>query len=266
MICGVESTAPRVEKNSFLGVIWGAAGSGKTVLASTAPAPILYINFDPNGAASMGNRDDVHLIDLAAQGYTVLAKFEVESDPGGLKKVFEANPEIQTVVVDSLTMISELALPAAVNSCKNSTLVEPGMHGYARRNMIVYSVVRNVLKICLQYNKNVIFVAHEQKPEKDEITGRIFQSILVGGELATLMTNRISEVWYLEDTGKTRRVTLRSNPNKRPMKTRMFDTSSGEAFDWKFDIKKPIDEQQSHTIRGWVNKWHTNGGNKISLP
>lgn len=250
----------------MLGVIWGASGAGKTVLASTAPGLILQYNFDPGGMLSLGERKDILGVDLSAEKYTILSKLRVESDPGEMVKTFKAVPEIQTVVLDSLTMISELALPLAVSECKNSTIQEPGMHGYSRRNMIVYEIVRNVMNACQKNGKNLIFIAHEQKPEKDEITGRIFQSILVGGELATLMTNRISEVWYLEDQGKSRKLSLRSNPNKRPMKTRLFDTSLNDTFEWKFDARRPVDDQPAHTIRGWLDAWHKGGGKKLSLP
>lgn len=265
-ICGVPSKAPTVEHATFLGVIWGAAGAGKTVLASTAPGLILQYNFDPGGMLSLGDRSDILGVDLSAEKYTILSKMRVESDPGEMVKTFKAMPEIQTVVLDSLTMISELALPLAVSESKNSSLKEPGIHGYSYRNQIVYEIVRNVLKACQQNGKNLIFIAHEQKPEKDEITGRIFQSILVGGELSTLMTNRISEVWYLEDQGKSRKISVRSNPNKRPMKTRLFDTSLNDTFEWKFDARRAVDDQPDHTIRGWLDKWHKGGGKKLQLP
>lgn len=266
-ICGQEVKQPRIESGTpFFGVLWGPAGTGKTTLAATAPGKLLYYNFDTGGDQSLGNRDDIHLVDLSAQKYNVLTSFRVESDPADVRKAIAADPEIATIVIDSLTMINEHALPMAVAESKNSTMKEPGQHGYAHRNRIVYEIVKNMFTVCAELKRNFIIVGHESKAEKDEITGRMFQSMLIGGELSTFFANRFSEVWYVEDVGSAKRIHTRSNPNKKPMKTRLFETTGGEEFDWKYDPRKSLADQPNWTIRGWVDQWHKNGGKKIALP
>lgn len=266
-ICGQEVRQPKIDESSpFFGVIWGPAGTGKTTLAATAPGKMLLYNFDTGGDQSLGKREDMLVVDLSAEKYSCLSPFRVESDPGDVKKAVAADPAIKTVIIDSLTMINEHALPMAVNESKNSTIKEPGQHGYAHRNRIVYEIVKNMFTTCASLRLNFIIVGHEAKAEKDEITGRMFQSMLIGGELATFFANRFSEVWYVEDVGSVKRIHTRSNSNKKPMKTRMFETTGGEEFDWKYDPRKPIDTQSQWTVRGWVEQWHKGGGVKIALP
>ena len=43
-------------------LLWGASGTGKTTLACTAPGKKLLILFDPDGDASIAERDDVDVV------------------------------------------------------------------------------------------------------------------------------------------------------------------------------------------------------------
>src|SRR4051812_15258663 len=62
-------------------LLWGLSGCGKTTLAASAPGNKLLINFDPDGPVSLGPRDDVVLIDLSTEKYTVVDIFKTDDDP-----------------------------------------------------------------------------------------------------------------------------------------------------------------------------------------
>jgi len=73
---------------------------------------------------------------------------------------------------------------------------------------------------------------------------------------------KLSEVWYLEDTGKQRMITIRSNRLRKPMKSRMFLQSGESNFTWKFDPEL----WEGAGIEKWYNAWKENGGKKLPLP
>jgi hypothetical protein len=120
-----------------------------------------------------------------------------------------------------------------------------------------------VIKATAKHNKHCIFVAHEDAPSKDEMTGALMVSILVGGKMQSEIPIKLSEVWHLEDTGKDRKITVRSSRMKKPMKSRMFKQDGGSDFVWKFDPDEPWIEQG---IAKWFDEWTDNGGKKIDLP
>lgn len=73
---------------------------------------------------------------------------------------------------------------------------------------------------------------------------------------------KLSEVWHLQDTGKDRKITIRSNRMRKPMKSRMFVTSGKDDFTWTFDVE----EWKGNGIEKWYNEWVENGGKKVPLP
>ena len=87
-------------------------------------------------------------------------------------------------------------------------------------------------------------------------------SILVGGKLPNEIPIKFSEVWYLEDTSKERKITIRSNRMRKPMKSRMFKQGGDSDFAWKFDPETWTGEG----ISDWYQRWVDNNGQKIALP
>ena len=122
--------------------------------------------------------------------------------------------------------------------------------------------IMSVIKATGAYNKHVIFIAHEDTPSKDELTGALMVSILVGGKMQSEIPIKLSEVWHLEDTGKNRKITIRSSRLRKPMKSRMFVTSESSDFTWSFDPES----WEGEGIADWYNKWVKNDGKKIELP
>ena len=85
-------------------MIWGAAGCGKTLLASTAPGKKLWLLFDPNGADTLNispERDNCTVVDLSKQACNIIAQGCVEN-PFGIEQYLKDNT-FDTVVMTELS-------------------------------------------------------------------------------------------------------------------------------------------------------------------
>jgi hypothetical protein len=94
------------------------------------------------------------------------------------------------------------------------------------------------------------------------MTGAMMVSILVGGKMQSEIPIKLSEVWHLEDTGKDRKITIRSSRLRKPMKSRMFKQSGDSNFTWKFDPES----WEGEGIQDWYKMWVDNKGKKLDLP
>ena len=242
-------------------VIWGPSGSGKTTLAATAPRPILWINFDPDGTSSLMDQEDIYIADFSKEKHNCVVKFK-QDNAAGIVTLLEEHPEIQTVVFDSITSFNEMALKQGVDDVRGATVEAPTLQGYGRRNSYTMQGIMSVIRATSKHNKHVIFIAHEDAPQKDEMSGAMMVSILVGGKMQSEIPIKLSEVWHLQDTGKDHKVTIRSNRMRKPMKSRMFSTSGASEFNWNFDPET----WDGTGISEWYDAWVANGGKKIPLP
>lgn len=252
-----QKEAPVAHTNIF---IWGPSGVGKTTIAATAPKKILWLQFDPGGTRTL-NLDDNHIVlDLSTQAAGIVTKLTAK-DPLKLRQFLKDNPDVRTIVLDSLTTLIDIALLKAVQESKGATLQLPGIPAYGWRNTLVLAVIKELLSVVNDAGVNFIVIAHDGPAEKDEVTGRLFVSFLAGGNLQNLIPLRFDEVWNMEDSGKERRLYVRSNPNKKPMKSRIFNTATGDYFVWKFDPAK----ETGLTIEKLIADRNTTG-KKLELP
>lgn len=258
---GVEITTAKQQSRRMSIFLWGPSGAGKTTLASTAPKPILWVNFDPDGTSSLQDSEDILVADFSTAKPNVVLKFKHENF-NGLQSLLEDHPEIQTVVFDSVTSYSTLSLLQGVSEVRGATVEAPTLQGYGRRNSYTIQALQAVIRLTAKLNKHLVVIAHEDVPQKDELTGVMTVSILIGGKMHAEIPAKFSEVWYLQDTGKDRVVTIRSSRIRKPMKSRMFKTDGAEDFKWGYDVE----EMQGDGIENWYNKWIENEGKKIALP
>ena len=263
---GFNLTKPAEKPQRMSMILWGDPGCGKTTLAATAPGTKLWINFDPDGTVALNNRDDVLVLDLAGEREALVDKFMVDN-PLGLTKFFEEHPEVETVVIDSVTEFATRALMHGVTKIQNKggpqpTFEAPGMQGYGRRLNITYKMVHTMLKLTAKFNKNIIFITHEGvQKNKEGIVENI--SLRLGGSLNTDVPLQLSECWHVLDSAKLGRlITIRNYGLHKPMKSRMFFNNANIRFKWLFDS----DTLTGDGISTWYNQWKANGFKKINTP
>jgi len=94
-------------------LIYGEYGGGKTRFASTAPKPMLLVNFDPGGWVTIKGTPGVKLEDL----YTANAQVEGKKSKMVLDKILrdlEKTPKesfpYKTIGLDSLTFLSQILM------------------------------------------------------------------------------------------------------------------------------------------------------------
>lgn len=255
-------------------LLWGRAACGKTTLAETAPGEKLWINFDPDGTASLQmhkNAPRVYVLDFAGEDDEVVTEF-MRKDQGiwrDIGKQLKEHPEVQTVVVDSLTAFGDKALEHGVEAAKNSprarnqtiTLEDPGQTGYGFKNTYVTRMVKAGLELTHSLGLNIIFVSHEATPDKDKEGNTTHIFPLLGSSLRQTVPAKISEVWYMEDSGRERTIYVRNKRPYSPMRSRMFRTRK-PSFVWEYDA----DERKGEGIAEWFAQWKANEFNKIELP
>lgn len=244
----------------FAMMLWGPSGAGKTTFCLTAPGKKLWLNFDPEGFASVIGRDDVVFVDFSQVGKTVVNKFRTDEGLGLGKFIDDHN--IETVVVDSLTSYSQTALESFVGKEGNSTIEKPGISSYGARNALTLRLVQAVLRETGRKDCNVIFISHEDAPVTNKEGEVLYITMQLGGKLGEQTALQLSEVWFMQDTEKGRRIAIRPCRSRKPMKTRMFETNGPVEFWWKYDINKP---DPKYELATWYNQWREKGG-KIPVP
>jgi hypothetical protein len=254
-------------------LLWGLAGCGKTALAMSLPGRKLLINFDPDGPNTLGARDDVILIDLSGEKFAVVDKFK-DDDPilplAGktfrLSKIIE-DLQIDSVIVDSCTAYSQLAVEKGINVTNGATLERPSPGAYGARNAITLRMMSNILRITKRLNKHVAFITHEDDGGVKDKEGNILHiTMLLGGKLGQQVALQISEVWYMQDDGKARKILVRPGRMRKPMKTRMFDTTKTFEYTSKYEQFGKDAPYGLHSLASFIKEWEDNGRDKIQIP
>lgn len=252
-------TTTEVEKRIAM-MLWGVGGCGKTTLAGTAPGKKLWILFDRQGAASLSGRDDILVADLSGERYNITTSF-MDDNPFNLEKVIVDN-DIDTVVFDSVTAYATLCLEAAVAALPKSSHEAPSLQGYGYRNARVLRALVALNRLTARLKKHFIIIAHEDQPVTDDDGLVKFISVQLGGKMTNTLSGQLSEIWYLEDTGKEHRIAIRPCRKRLPMKTRMFDATNKFEFTWKYDPST----QTGDGINNWFNDWSTSSNGKAKIP
>jgi len=141
-------------------VLWGEAGCGKTTFANTAPGKRLLINFDPDGYQSLAKDENTILYDMSHEPNSYVVEQAKSGDPFGLKKILTDNPDIKTVILDSITKFADRATINAIGKAPGSTFENPGPSAYGYRNRYTLQLVANVLVATGTLTKHVIFICH----------------------------------------------------------------------------------------------------------
>jgi hypothetical protein len=243
-------------------LLWGTAGCGKTHLANTAPGKRLFLNFDPDGTAALPNSDDTLLLDYSHEPDSCVSQaFSV--NPYDIDGILKKDASISTVVVDSVTAFTTKAVAYSVGNRNAPGAVHenPGPAGYGFRNRHALGLCRNLLLVTGRHGRNIVFICHEDTPDKDKDGNVIAITILLGGSLPTEVPIQISEVWHMQDRFTSRVVQVRNVGVHRPMKSRMFDTSNG----YEFEVSNKTNQNKVR-LDTLFTQWRDAKYEKIKLP
>jgi hypothetical protein len=250
-------------------LIWGPAGDGKTTLAATAPGKKLWLSFGDNEHQSVMSRSDVTVMHLYKYSYSDVIKHGRNDNPFGLDHILAEDTDIETVVCDSATALTDMALRQAVDMKLGASkgfvpsMEHPGMSAYGGRNAITLEVLTKMLRITGKHDVHFIVTAHEADPEKDAEGIVQYITIMLGGKLVNNVTWRLSEIWYLSQDGRGRQLAVRPTRKHRPMKSRMFTGIGEPEFILSYDSNKPDNGQM--TITSFYEKW-VKAKSKLPIP
>jgi hypothetical protein len=204
------------------------------------------------------------VLDLSTADVHLTAEFK-RSDPFGLAKHLAG---FDTVVLDSLSSVQELALRQGIAMSKGATIENPSRAGYGARGALVLELVRNLLLLCARMSKHLILIGHAGAPKTNEEGATTSIPIMLGGQLPTNISVKLSEIWIMHDMdkGAQKNIAIRPTRQYEIAKTRMFITTGTPEFVWTFDPERGDEEQTSMTIADWYRRWLDNGKRKIPLP
>lgn len=247
--------------------LWGPAGCGKTHFASTAPGKILWINFDPDGVASIIDKEKVFVKDYTTEPDNCVNAVK-DADPFGIGRAITEHPEITTVVVDSVTAFVSraVAYSAGHKFAPGSVFENPGPSGYGFRNRFTLGLCKSVLLATAKHDRHCIFIGHEDTPtlggqgDVQEIT------VLLGGSLKQEVPSQISEVWHMQERNLTRYVQVRQIGLYKPMKTRMFDASKEAEFISSDKTNNASLSKDKVILSDLFERWAKGNYNKLELP
>ena len=266
---GQATVVPLTQKRERMTMLlWGKPACGKTVYASTAPGKKLWLLYDPNGTASIRKRDDILVVDLSTYPIAKLQDFRqgtsFERDLVSLIR----DQGIETVIVDSITSFSQMAMeyaikhPTSSGSNFKASLEMPGLKAYGTRTAAIIAMCGMVEMAARSNGAHLIFIAHDMesyndKGEIDEVT------ISLRGGAAEAVPPRISEIWRIEDDGKQRWAYVRNHGKFKPMRTRMFATPDGQT---RMRLSYDQDKSTGMTLDALYKQWEENGFDKLALP
>lgn len=204
----------------FSALLIGPPGAGKTTAACTAPGPILVLDMDQKIAKMSNIQDRVQSKQIVswtpnerlfqgklssfvtgatnpqakytqqrAQGYLKLAEMIDKLEEG---KCVIDGVKFETIVLDTFTSTEEHQKRLLMSANGVATISQPLWGTMLTNN-------ENLVSALLSLNKyaNVIVIAHEQAV-KDELTGMITYTPLIGGQMKEKIGKDFEEVYYLE--------------------------------------------------------------------
>lgn len=250
-------------------LIWGPAGDGKTTWAATAPGKKFWLSFGDNEHQSVLGRKDVEVMHLYKKDFDEVLKHGRSDSPFNLDKILYEDQSIETVVLDSVTALTDMALRQAVKmglgggKGLHPTMEHPGIGAYGGRNAITLDVLQKIMRITAKHDVHFIMTAHEADPEKDDKGIVQYITIMLGGKLVNNVTWRLSEIWYLSQDSFGRQLAVRPTRKHRPMKSRMFTGVGEPEFILAYDSNKPDKGQM--TIASFYEKWVSKDA-KLPIP
>lgn len=211
-----------VSTNGIKCVLYGASGTGKTMMAATAPDPF-FISAE-KGMLSLHGKDIPYAEVTSLKDINEAYKYAIES-------------KHKTIVIDSISEVAETALQEHKKTLvsESSTGKIDARQAYGRVAESMTAFIRNLRDI---EGKNVIFIAKEKRIEDDESGVVTFEPYLPGKMLPFNMPYLVDELLCLMVNRKGERAVQTNADRKRPCKDRSGKLDEYEAADFSAIFKK----------------------------
>lgn len=220
MAVNIKSTKD-VHTNGIKLVLYGASGSGKTVMSAGAPNPI-FISAE-KGMLSLADQDipyiEVNTLKSMGEAY----KYVVGS-------------EYDTIVIDSLSEVTQVCLDQFKKSmiAESSSGKIDARQAYGKIAESIGNLIRNFRDID---GKNVIFIAKERRMENED--GSVtFEAYLPGQVLPFDLPYLVDEVFCLLIDRKGNRTIQTAGDFKRICKDRSGTLDNPEVADFNVIFDK----------------------------
>lgn len=211
-----------VHTNGIKLVLYGASGSGKTVMSSTAPNPI-YVSAE-KGLLSLADKDfpyiEVKTIKSMEQAY-----------------LYCKDCEYDTIVIDSLSEVTQ----ACLDEFKREMIAESATgkidkrQAYGKIAEKIGNMIRNFRDLD---GKNVVFIAKERRVVDEESKAVTFEAYLPGQVLPFDLPYLVDEVICLQIHRKGHRFVQTSSDFKRICKDRSGTLDNPELPDLEVIFNK----------------------------
>jgi hypothetical protein len=139
-------------------IIYADSGMGKTTLASMAPKPV-FIGLDNGGRKLLHPK--------TGQRLNFIPDIETFADVRAVLQQEDLWTDHQTAVIDTVTILEELAIPHVLETTPNDkgvTMKNILQYGYNKGYRHLYDVMKLILQDCdvlVKRGKNIIFIAQE---------------------------------------------------------------------------------------------------------
>jgi hypothetical protein len=206
-------------------LVFGLSGTGKTEFAASwsLAGPVLFLDSD-NGILSVATsprltstqRDlifQVPITDKSQDSHykkpvgflsvkTILEQVSTNGEFAGIVP--------KTIVIDSLTTLSEMCMAYVLTNNSKSANAQPTLPDYGTQ----MRELLNIVHLGVGSRANFICIAHQQFT-KDELSGRIWCVPLVTGKLSQNLPAYFDEVYYarVRQSGNSHKYTLLTKPD-----------------------------------------------------
>lgn len=178
------------DKEPYVNVmVYGSSGVGKTVFASTAPRPILWLEAE-GGTHSIGDTKDIDVVTVTGlETYREALKF-LQANPGQYK----------TVVLDSITeaaagLMKEI-MGFAVAKDSDRDQYEPQFNEWRKLTSLIRDIVRSYRDLPVHF----VITALERE-DTDEMSGRVKVRPALSPKVADEMPQFLDAVGYMYAKG-----------------------------------------------------------------
>ena len=234
----------------------------------SAPGRKLFINVDPDGYQSIASREDYGLLDMAALEPGEMVRYGVNK-LGSQIMSSDFGPG-DTVIFDSISSFNQNCLLDAIQqgiggSTKfKPSLETPGLAAYGARTQNTTAAVSAVLRASARKGMHCFFTAHLDEPTTNNEGQYLYETLSLSNKTINNVSLAISEIWYMSEHNKERKLAIRACRGKQPMGTRLFVTDKEAEFTVKYNPEK--DNTQPHSIQTWFNAWVEGGTTQLKLP